>query len=210
MMAPNGCAMIKIREIQCKFYSNRVNPHLITIKQTLKVSFPVLLHVHIDLVNNSSFTNNQAGTDGGVMYVGSGNSQMIISDGSFDFNNASNRGGVISMNRSRLDISDTTIFNSNSADVGDDIIACNCDIAATFKLHNYTDLNFPDCILYGYERNQATTTATKPTHIQRYVVAIAVAIPVVFIILLILPTLFVYMFLHQWCSLKQYGIRRNR
>ena len=55
-------------------------------------------------VENSYFTSNQAGTDGGVIYVGSSKSRVRISEGStFDFNNATSRGGVISINESRLE-----------------------------------------------------------------------------------------------------------
>ena len=89
------------------------------------------------------------------MYVGGGNSDVRIIDGSFGFNSATDRGGVISINKSRLEITNTTIFNNNFVVVGDDIIACNCDISTAFKLPNYTDPNFPNCTLYG---SQVTTT----------------------------------------------------
>ena len=66
------------------------------------------------------------------MYVGSSNSRVRISDGSkFDCNNATGRGGVISINESRLEISNATASAINIAAVGDDIIACNCDINST-------------------------------------------------------------------------------
>ena len=161
------------------------------------------------LVNNSSFTDNQAGTDGGVMYVGGSNSQVTISDGStFDFNNATDRGGVILINGSRLEISNTTVFNNNFAAIGDDIIACNCDIStAAFTLHSYTDPSFPNCILYG--RYEVTTTDSHPTNLKptEYVVAMAVSIPVGFVILLFLTaTVFACLCFRRR---KQYGVRRS-
>ena len=165
------------------------------------------------LVDNSSFTGNQAGTDGGVMYVGSGSSQVRITNGSmFSFNNATARGGVILINRSRLEISDTTLFNDNFAGIGDDIIACNCDIIPTaFTLHNYTDPNFPNCTLYGhYEVTTADSLPTKPP--AGYVVAMAVSIPIAFIVILLLLTatlLGACLCLRRRSLLKQYGVRRS-
>ena len=162
------------------------------------------------VVDNSSFSDNQAGTDGGVMYVGSSNSHIRISDGStFDFNNATNRGGVISINGSRLEISNTTIFNDNLAVIGDDIIACDCDIITSLEIHSYTDPNFPNCTLYGYQRNRLTTTDySKPTG---YVVAMAVSIPVGFTVILLLLTATVLACLcyRRRYLTKQYGVRRS-
>ena len=167
------------------------------------------------LIDNSSFTGNQARTDGGVMYVGSSDSRVRIghrSDGSkFNFNNATDRGGVISINGSRLEISNTTVFNDNFAAIGDDIIACNCDIsAAAFTLHSYTDPSFPNCTLYGhYEVTTTDSHPIKPTGY--YVVAMAISIPIAFIMILLLLTATVLACLcfRERCLVKQYGVRRS-
>ena len=147
------------------------------------------------------------------MYVGGSGSQLRIGDGSmFDYNNATDRGGVISINGSRLEISNTTTFDNNSAAVGDDIIACNCDIsAAAFMLYSYTDPSFPNCTLYGgYEVTTADshpTTNSKPTG---YVVAMAVSIPVGFVlILLTVIIVLACLCFRRRCLVKQYGVRRS-
>ena len=132
----------------------------------------------ISLVNNSSFTSNQAGTDGGMIYVGGGSSQVRISDGSmFGYNNTTGRGGVISINESRLEISNTTVFSDNIAAIGDDIIACDCDIKSNtaFIQHSYTDPSFQNCTIYGHYQ----VTIDSP-------VAMAISIPVGFVVILIL------------------------
>lgn len=170
----------------------------------MEVSF----QVYIYLVDNSSFTGNQAGTDGGVMYVGSNNSQIKISDGStFGFNNATDRGGVISINGSSLEISNTTVFNNNFAVIGDDIIACNCVISTAFTLHSYTDPNFPNCTLYGrYEVTTADSLPTKPP--AGYVVAMT-AITFMILLLLTATLLGAYLCFRRRCLVKQYGVRRS-
>ena len=161
------------------------------------------------LINNSSlFTNNQAGTDGGVMYVGSSNSQVKINNGSmFGYNNATGRGGVISINDSRLEISSTTTFINNLAAIGDDIIACNCDIStAAFMLHSYTDPSFPNCTLYGYH------DATTGSGINVKVVAMAVSIPVASIVIfvtLLTAIILVFMCFRRKGFQRQYGVRRS-
>ena len=163
---------------------------------------------YIYLVDNSSFTGNQAGTDGGVMYVGSNNSQVKISDGStFGFNNATDRGGVISINGSSLEISNTTVFDNNFAVIGDDIIACNCVISTAFTLHSYTDPNFPNCTLYGhYEVTTADSLPTKPP--AGYVVAMT-AITFMILLLLTATLLGAYLCFRRRCLVKQYGVRRS-
>ena len=175
---------------------------------------------YIYLVDNSSFTGNQAGTDGGVMYVGGGSSQVRITDGStFSFNNATDRGGVILINRSRLEISNTTVFSDNFAVIGDDIIACNCVISTAFTLHSYTDPNFPNCTLYGYERYYVTTVTVEyttdeslPSKSTEFVVAMAVSIPITFVVILLLLTatlLGAYLCFRRRGLVKQYGVRRS-
>ena len=169
------------------------------------------------VVENSSFTSNQAGTDGGVMYVGSSKSLVRISDGStFDFNNATGRGGVISINESRLEISNTTVFSDNLAVIGDDIIACNCDIKSTtaFIQHSYTDPSFPNCTIYGQYQvtttdSHPTTNSLKPT--SKYVVAMAVSIPLGFIVIVtvLTATVLACLCFRRQCLQKQYGVRRS-
>ena len=162
------------------------------------------------LIDNSSFTGNQAGTDGGVMYVGSNNSLVRISEGSaFGFNNATSRGGVISINGSRLKVSNTILFNNNFAGIGDDIIACNCDISIAFRmLQSYTDPNFPNCTLYGHY--VLTTAPPKPAE---SVVTMAISIPLAFIMLLLLFTatlLGAYLcFRRRCCLVNQYRVRSS-
>ena len=166
------------------------------------------------LVDNSSFTGNQAGTDGAVMYVGSHDSHVRISDGSiFNFNHANDKGGAISISGhgSRLEISNTTIFSNNTAIIGDDIIACDCDIKCntTFIHHSYTDPSFSNCTIYG--RNQV---APGPGPHPKPVMAIAVSIPIGFIAIVILLTTIMLVFLcfyayQKRCLQKQYGVTKS-
>ena len=161
----------------------------------MEMSSQLTLAPRISLVNNNSFTSNQAGTDGGMIYVGGGSSQVRISDGSmFGYNNTTGRGGVISINESILEISNTTIFSDNIAGIGDDIIACNCDIKSNtaFIQYSYTDPSFPNCTIILYGHYQVTTdspgnptTNSKPTP-RYYIVAMAISIPVGFVMILIL------------------------
>ncbi|MCG8627034.1 MAG: hypothetical protein MJE68_34170, partial [Proteobacteria bacterium] len=80
---------------------------------------------HISL---SSFINNHAGIEGGVMYIRDTNSSVsILFNSQLGFNRAEKRGGVISINGSSLLIGETHIFN-NSADMGAVISACSANV----------------------------------------------------------------------------------
>ena len=119
---------------------------------------------------------------------------------------------MISINGSKLEITNTTIFYDNFAGIGDDIFACNCNIiSAPFVLQSYTDPSFPYCNLYGhYEITTADSLRTKPTG---YIVAMAVSVPIAFIMILLLLIailLGAYMCCRrQRCLVKQYGVRRS-
>ena len=120
-------------------------------------------------INNSSFINNQAGRDGGVMYVTNlpyiGN-QVRVTGSTFGFNSAASKGGSIAINGSELEITDTTIFN-NSADIGTFISACNSNVTIiindTTELYHYTDPSFPECMLYGSTEPTTSPPITQPT-----------------------------------------------
>ena len=148
------------------------------------------------LIDSSSFTGNLASRDGGVMYVESVNSEVRITDGLFSVNSATDKGGVISINGSKVNI---TILN-NSADVGDVILACNCDVSITSKLPYYTDSHFPNCTIYGYRKHQGTTTCTVPVSgptIPAYIVATSLAIPtggLLVIVTVLTVTLLAYLY----------------
>ena len=62
-----------------------------------------------------------AGDNGGVMLIGQLNCYVSIDETIFDFNNAGNRGGVVSMIASSLfmEINRTNIFNNTQLSLGE-------------------------------------------------------------------------------------------
>ena len=161
-------------------------------------------------VESTSFLNNQAGIEGGVMYVtGTNSSVTIFSDSLLGFNSATSRGGAISINGSSMFISDTHIFN-NSADMGAVISACNSDVG-TFPaslLSQREDQNFPNCVLYDVAENQPTsaavTTATIPPTRAKHSngIAVAIVIPIVCLLVLALFVVAVFAFAYWRGCLK--------
>ena len=76
-------------------------------------------------IASTSFVNNHAGIEGGMMFVkGAYSSVNILQESRLSFNSATERGGVISINNSRLYVGDTRVFN-NLADMGAVVSACN-------------------------------------------------------------------------------------
>ena len=83
------------------------------------VIFTILSSVAIS-VEQSSFTTNQVGGDGGVLYMRSvgkiGSSRVTIRESMFSFNNAivTRRGGVIAITGGQVDIEQTEIYNNKA------------------------------------------------------------------------------------------------
>ena len=104
-----------------------------------------------------------AGVEGGVMYVQNSNSSVSTTseDSQFSFNSAVERGGVISMNGSSLDIWYSHIFNNSlSADLGAVVSACSSGVNFPHDiLYQYSDPNFPNCLLYDVIENRPSTEA---------------------------------------------------
>lgn len=79
------------------------------------------------VVSHSRFINNRAGGDGGVLYAGQLGSLVIIRESSFELNAATERGGVMAVLGSRMDISGTN-FSDSTAKLGNVIYSCISDI----------------------------------------------------------------------------------
>ena len=105
-------------------------------------------------ITDCSFINNRVGGDGGVMYVGRALSHVTINQGTFGFNYATNRGGVIAIIGSTLEMNGSSIFG-NSAELGDAISACNSNTTIfNLDLLLNQDPTYSFCSLY----NESVTT----------------------------------------------------
>ena len=103
---------------------------------------------------DSFFINNRAGGDGGAMYVGRAGSHVITSQGIFGFNMARNRGGVIAIIGSTLEMNRASIFG-NTAELGEVVSACNSNVTVfNLDLLASQDPTYSFCSLY----NQSTTS----------------------------------------------------
>ena len=116
----------------------------------------------------SSFTNNQAqGGEGGVMYVGRAHSHVRISESSFGFNSATERGGVVVVYGGVLEVNKTN-FYSNTAGLGGGIgSTCNSKTNISNEVMASTDPDFSFCTLYDehadqYDDTTAATTTEDP------------------------------------------------
>ena len=98
-------------------------------------------------VRLSSFVNNTAGDSGGVMFVGRANSQVSIERSSCGHNSAVNRGGVVAIIGSNLVIDETNVFN-NTARLGGAVSACNSDVTLPSELAGTEDSTTSVCTLY--------------------------------------------------------------
>ena len=99
------------------------------------------------------------------MFVRNTNSSVIIDHTQLGFNSAAKNVGVVSINGSTLSIDNSPIFN-NSADLGAVITACTSDVFffPLNMLYQYSDPNFPNCLLYDVTKNRPSTEAvTMPT-----------------------------------------------
>lgn len=103
------------------------------------------------LVSRTSFTNNQAAKQGGVMYLGRKGTQVKISRSVIGFNNAL-RGGFATVLGSSLEIATSNILN-NTAEVGEVISECNSDISVSDQLFSSTDPVYAVCTLYSGNSN---------------------------------------------------------
>lgn len=117
-------------------------------------------------VTFSSFTNNHAQNgDGGVLYIGRAHSRVNISDSKFDFNTATDRGGVFVMYGGVLELNSTNVYN-NGAELGGAIgSTCNSEITVSDDLEIIisTDPEFSLCTLYEeYERDYDQLMSTSP------------------------------------------------
>ena len=111
---------------------------------------------------DSEFRNNQAGGDGGVINVVSNGSSVQVQRSSFTSNTAARRGGVIAIERSELNINQTTFYN-NTAPVGEVISACNSNVVDNDNLVvPRADLNDSSCTVY--DNPNVTTTDIPETN----------------------------------------------
>ena len=99
------------------------------------------------MINESHLVNNRAGDDGGVLYLGRSGSSAEINRNSFTDNVATDRGGAVALFGSTVNVIDTN-FQSNMANKGSAISACNSNGANIIPLNVQTDLTFPVCRLY--------------------------------------------------------------
>ena len=176
-------------------------------------------------IRSCSFFNNQAGIEGGVMYVRDTSSSVgIVFDTQFGFNRAAKRGGVISINGSSFFNGDSRpgrIFN-NSADMGAVISACDSEVGfyPFDVLYQHSDPYFPNCLLYDEVATAAVTTPTIPPTRAKHLstgIAIAVAVPIASLLGLALFVAAVFAFAywqgHLKCkksvSVGQYGVNKT-
>ena len=127
-------------------------------------------------IASTSFLNNRAGIEGGVMFVkGAYSSVNILQESRLGFNSATERGGVISINNSRVYIGDTHVFN-NSADMGAVISACNSFVSSypSDLLSRADNPDFPNCAFYVATKDRPSPLVTTQHHA---VVTTAVTVP---------------------------------
>ena len=166
-------------------------------------------------ITNCKFFNNKAGRDGGAIRVTIDANQLIIRGSSFSSNRAMGLGGAISVDRSNLEITNSTFFN-NSAEIGTSISSCDSklNISAddnTTGLFKYENPNLPLCVFYDNSTaipiltsslpitlttiiwsTESTSPGSKPPlsgsegHRVLWIVAVAVSVSVVCIVVALL------------------------
>ena len=127
--------------------------------------FAVLIRSKLEIAS-TSFVNNRAGIEGGVMFVkGAYSSMNILQESQLGFNSATERGGVISINNSRVYIGDTRIFN-NSADMGAVVSACNSFVTfyPSDLLSRAKNPDFPNCAFYVVAKDRPSSLVTTQHH----------------------------------------------
>lgn len=112
-------------------------------------------------VFHSNFSSNQAVEDGGVMHVSSRGSKVTVTNGTFAYNNATGKGGVIAITGSQLYLNQNTIFY-NTATYGSVISACRTNVTDSDDLVQIVEptTNDSDCSFYDEYQNMPTTTTT--------------------------------------------------
>ena len=101
-------------------------------------------------ITQTFFTNNQAGADGGVMYVhvGRAGSQVKVSQSTFGINRAAGRGGAIAIAGSTLYI-DTASIYKNTAKLGGVASACKSNVKISDpNIRAKPDPMYSYCTLY--------------------------------------------------------------
>ena len=114
-------------------------------------------------IERNSFTHNQAGGDGGVIYMRSvgksGSSQIIAGESMFGFNNATKRGGVIAITGGEVDIENSQFYN-NTAEAGGVVSACISEIKVQMEMWVMDDPSNPQlCTFYDTGKKIASPIA---------------------------------------------------
>ena len=103
-------------------------------------------------IYGSTFSQNTAGDDGGVIFVGRADSEVRVQDSIFMENDAADRGGIASIVTSTLTMSTTNLMG-NTATFGGIISACNSQVS----VEDVIDLRVqsgPDCTHYSGDTNR--------------------------------------------------------
>ena len=112
-------------------------------------------------ISHTSFMNNQAAIQGGVMFLGRKGSEIEISMSTISFNNAT-RGAFATVLGSSLEITTSNVLNNT----GEIISSCNSDISVSDQLITATNPVYSVCTLYSGDINDYTnlevTTMTTP------------------------------------------------
>ena len=144
-------------------------------------------------VEHSSFTYNQAGGDGGVLYMRSagksGNCQIAIVRSRFGFNNAARRGGVIAITGGRIDLQKMEIYN-NTAESGGVVSACISEVKVQTKLRITDDPTNPQlCTFYDTEDDLENPESLVIPHNEKHTLtlnaALGIAITVSVLVLIL-------------------------
>ena len=98
-------------------------------------------------IQESTFDQNTAGSDGGVIFVGRANSRLSISTCVLTNNYATDRGGVIAIIATTLHMNESTLCN-NTAELGPVISTCNSQVTVPTDLSSITDPSVPVCVLF--------------------------------------------------------------
>ena len=126
-------------------------------------------------IHRSTFLDNRAGDDGGVMYMGRGGSHVDVNESSFSLNHATDRGGVFVTLGSTLNIAESS-FNDNTATRGDVINACISEINADNVLETNSSsrtacISYNNCPILPTEASTVATqteeTATTRSMVRR-------------------------------------------
>lgn len=99
------------------------------------------------IIFRSSFIQNRAEINGGVLFLVTAGEQLNITQSTFCNNSANSSGAIIHVSESRIHISETNIFN-NAANFGETVHAC--DSVVTFPGSQFTiSTDSSNCTLYG-------------------------------------------------------------